>query len=282
VGRIFVGTSGWLYEHWRGIFYPAGLPSGRRLAWLAGRFATVEVNGTFYSLTRPAAVAAWRASVPAEFVFAIKASRYITHMLKLAPERAPLGNFFAQGILLLGRQLGPILWQLPPTLRFDRDRASRFFDLVPDDLHGAERAAHWHDVRVTHRSVLTAPDGHRTQPLRHALEVRHASWVSDEARAFCIERGLALVTADTAGHHPFALERTADFAYLRLHGSRRLYGSRYSDRELGFWAGHLRELASHGDVYVYFDNDRLAYAPADALRLIDRLHEDRSELAPVS
>jgi uncharacterized protein YecE (DUF72 family) len=275
VGRISVGTSGWLYEHWRGIFYPERLPAGRRLAFLAERFSTVEVNGTFYSLTRPAAVAAWRASVPPGFVFAVKASRYITHLLKLAPERAPLGNFFAQGILLLGRQLGPILWQLPPVLRFDRERAARFFDLVPDDLRGAERAARGHDTRVTGRCVLTSSTGNR--PLRHALEVRHPSWVSDEARAFCIERGLALVTADTAGCHPFALGRTADFAYLRLHGSRRLYGSRYSDRELDFWAVHLHQLAAEGDVYVYFDNDRLAYAPADALRLIDRLSEIRSE-----
>jgi len=277
VGRIFVGTSGWLYEHWRGIFFPPKLAARRRLAYLAERLPTVEANGTFYSLTRPAAVRAWRESVPPGFVFAVKASRYITHMLKLKAERAPLGNFFAQGILLLGGQLGPILWQLPPMLGFDADRAARFFDLLPDDLRGAERAARWHDSRVAGRCVLTAPDGR--QPLRHALEVRHPSWHTDEARGFCIERGLALVTADTAGRHPFAFEQTAEFHYVRLHGSRKLYGSRYSDRELDFWAEHIRALP--GDVYVYFDNDYKAYAPADALRLIDRLAH-RSEWAPAS
>src|SRR4051794_40397833 len=113
-GRVLIGTSGWNYRHWRGPFYPAGLRQKDELAYLAERFPSVEVNGTFYSLTRPTACAAWRAAAPPGFVFAIKGSRYITHMLKLARFEAPLGNFFAQGILRLGNQLGPILWQLPP------------------------------------------------------------------------------------------------------------------------------------------------------------------------
>src|SRR4029079_13438993 len=128
-----IGTSGWQYPSWRGDFYPAGLPHARELEYLAARFATVEVNGTFYSLTRPTACAAWRQQVPEGFLFAIKGSRYITHMLKLRRFEPALANFFASGILRLGSALGPILWQLPPQLPFDRDRARAFFLALPRD-----------------------------------------------------------------------------------------------------------------------------------------------------
>jgi uncharacterized protein YecE (DUF72 family) len=268
-GAVWIGTSGWNYRHWRGRFYPEGWPQKRELAFIASRFPTVEVNGTFYSLTRPSACAAWRKVVPAHFLFAIKGSRYITHMLKLDRFEAPLGNFFAQGILLLGRQLGPILWQLPPRLKFDRERAHRFFEALPRDLAGAERRARRHDVRTTGRSALTVPDG-RTRPLRYAVEPRHASWLSDEALAELQQQDIALVAADTAGRHPFSLARTAGFAYLRLHGSTQLYASRYQDAEIELWASRVRALVDQGlDVHVYFDNDAQAHAPFDALRLID-------------
>lgn len=270
-GLARVGTSGWIYPHWRERFYPAGLPARRQLAYLAERFATVEVNGTFYSLKRPHAFAAWRAAVPPGFVFAVKGSRYITHMLKLGKCHAPLANFFAQGLLLLGRQLGPILWQLPPVLGFDAARARTFLAALPRDLAAAERLARRHDARLNGRSVLTAPDG-RQRPLRYAFEVRHASWLCEEALALFAAFDVALVTADAADRHPLSLERTAGFAYVRLHGSRVLYGSRYSDGELDRWAALVDRWTARGDdVYVYFDNDVKAYAPGDALRLCERL-----------
>jgi uncharacterized protein YecE (DUF72 family) len=253
------------------VFYPEGLAQKRELAYLASRFGTVEVNGTFYSLTRPSACEAWRTQVPPDFLFAIKGSRYITHMLKLRRFEAPLGNFFAQGILRLGAQLGPILWQLPPGLRFDAERARAFFQALPRDLAGAERWARRHDARTTGRAALTAPDdgaAARKAPLRHAIEPRHASWMEGAALRELQANDVALVAADTAGKHPFAFERTADFAYLRLHGSTQLYASRYTDEELGIWAGRVRQLRDDGiDVYVYFDNDAQAHAPFDALRL---------------
>ena len=271
-GHALVGTSGWIYEHWKGLFYPDGLPARRQLAFLAERFATVEVNGTFYSLKRPHAFQVWRESVPPGFVFAVKGSRYITHMLKLARCDKPLANFFAQGVLLLGRQLGPILWQLPPMLGFDAARTRAFLERLPRDLHEAERLARRHDQRLTGRSVLRAPDGHG-QRLRHAFEVRHASWLGEEALQLLAAFDVALVTADTADHHPLSLERTADFAYVRLHGSRALYASRYSDGELDGWAALVDGWTARGDdVYVYFDNDNKAYAPGDARRLRERLH----------
>jgi uncharacterized protein YecE (DUF72 family) len=270
-GRVWIGTSGWNYPHWRGLFYPRGLRQKDELSYLAGRLGSVEVNGTFYSLTRPAACAAWRKAVPPDFVFAIKGSRYITHMLKLGRFRAPLGNFFAQGILRLGAQLGPILWQLPPNLAFNAARARPFFEALPRDLDQAERCARSHDARTTGRAALTAPDGGGLR-LRHALEPRDASWLRPEALELLAAHDIALVAADTAGRHPFALERTASFAYLRLHGSTQLYASRYSDAELAMWAGRIRALRDDGhDVHVYFDNDGSAHAPHDALRLVAAL-----------
>jgi uncharacterized protein YecE (DUF72 family) len=272
-GRAIVGTSGWIYKHWNGRFYPEGLPGKRQLAYMAERFSTVEVNGTFYSLSRPNCFAKWRSDVPDHFVFAIKGSRYLTHMLKLTKPLAPLANFFAQGVLLLGAQLGPILWQLPPMLGFDYDKTRAFLDLLPRDLHEAERLARKHDERLNGRSALRAPDGH-DRPLRHAFEIRHASWLEEEALQLLAEHGIALVTADTADHHPLSMERTTDeFAYIRLHGARKLYASRYTDEELDEWAALVDAWRRRGsDVYVYFDNDNKAYAPGDARRLLDRLY----------
>jgi uncharacterized protein YecE (DUF72 family) len=268
VGRAFIGTSGWLYPRWRGDFYPAGLPHRRELAYLAERLPSVEVNGTFYSLTRPATCAAWRAAVPTGFTFAIKGSRFITHMLKLRNFEAPLANFFSSGLLCLGAMLGPVLWQLPPQLGFDADRTRRFFEAVPRDVAAAERWARRHDARTTGRAALTAPDG-RQQVIRHAVEIRHPSWLTDAALDTLRQLDVALVAADTAGKHPLSFERTAGFAYVRLHGATALYASRYEDHELAPWTERIAGwMAAGDDVYVYFDNDAQGHAPHDAVRLL--------------
>ncbi len=265
---VRVGTSGWNYPSWRGHFFPRGLPQRAELGYLAERLAAVEVNGTFYSMTRPSACRRWRASVPADFRFAIKGSRYITHMLKLAHFEAPLANFFASGILHLGAQLGPILWQLPPFLAFDDDRADAFLAALPRTIAAAERRARRHDARTTGRAVLTAPDG-RHRELRHAVEVRHPTWLAPSALEMMRRHRVALVVADTAGKHPFALHETADFVYVRLHGSSELYRSRYTDAELRRWARRVRRWDAAGkDVWVFFDNTDKRHAPDDALRLM--------------
>jgi uncharacterized protein YecE (DUF72 family) len=205
--------------------------------------------------------------VPDEFVFAIKGSRYITHMLKLRRFEEPLANFFASGLLRLGATLGPILWQLPPQLPYDDGRVRAFFEAVPRDIPGAERWARRHDHRTTGRAALRAAEP-RPGPIRHAVEVRHPSWLTDAALDRLRALDVALVAADSAGKHPLSLERTADFAYVRLHGSTALYASRYSDAELAVWAERIAAWASAGaDVYVYFDNDARGHAPHDALRL---------------
>jgi uncharacterized protein YecE (DUF72 family) len=265
--RARVGTSGWSYRGWRGDFYPARLPHRLELAYLSQRLPTVEVNGTFYGLTRPAACAAWRAAVPDDFTFAVKGSRYITHLLKLRKFEAPLANFFASGLLRLGAALGPILWQLPPQLGFDEERARAFFLAVPRDLRAAERCARRHDARTAGRASLRAAAG-AGGPLRHAVEVRHASWLTERALQTLRALDVALVAADTAGKYPLSYERTAGFAYVRLHGSATLYASRYTDAEIGAWARRISAWTAAGsDVYVYFDNDAEGHAPHDAVRL---------------
>lgn len=266
MATVLVGASGWAYPPWRGHFYPRGLPHARELAHLASRLPAVEVNGTFYSLTRPSVCDAWRAAVPAEFTFAVKGSRYVTHMLKLRDVGAPLANFFASGILRLGAQLGPILWQLPAMVRFDPARATTFLAALPADVRSAERLARRHDRRVTGRACLTAPDG-RDRRLRHALEVRHDSWLAPEAIELVARHGVALVVADTAGRHPFAIHDTADFRYVRLHGASELYRSRYEDAELAAWARRVRRWTAAGqDAYVFFDDTDKRHASGDASR----------------
>jgi uncharacterized protein YecE (DUF72 family) len=278
-GRVLVGTSGWLYPSWRGDFYPRGLPHARELAYMAARLPTVEVNGTFYSLTRPSSCDAWRRQVPPGFVFAIKGSRYITHMLKLRGFEHALANFFASGILRLGPTLGPILWQLPPQLPFDPVRARGFFEALPRDVAGAERWARRHDARTTGRAALTAAGG-RQRALRHALEIRHPSWLSEAALALLRAFDIALVAADTAGRHPLSVDRTASFGYVRLHGATELYASRYHNRDLERWSRLIDGWATGGaDVYAYFDNDARGHAPHDAERL-RRMLEPPTEAAP--
>jgi uncharacterized protein YecE (DUF72 family) len=275
---VRIGTSGWSYPHWRQAFYPPEVRAEESLAFLSTRFDTVEVNGTFYSLVTPHVVDAWRGAVPPGFVFAVKASRYITHMKKLSGGIEPLANFFAQGILRLGARLGPVLWQLPPNLPFTLDRVRAFLELLPHDLRAAERLARRHDARLAGRCALRAPDG-RDARLRHAFEVRHESWLQGEALRLLQTHDVALVSAETAGKYPSSVERTASFAYVRLHGSHVLYGSRYTDAELDAWAKRIRRWSNQGSaVFAYFDNDNRAYAPQDAERLRARV-EGRKPVA---
>jgi uncharacterized protein YecE (DUF72 family) len=264
-------VSGWVYPHWSGTFFPEGVSLARRLAYVGEHFSSVEINGTFYSLKRPAVFDRWRSEVPPSFVFAVKASRYYTHMVKLKGV-APIANFFAQGVLRLGAQLGPILWQLPPMLRFTPERARAFFELLPRDMKEAEKLARRHDSRLTGRCALRAPDG-RDRPLRHALEIRDESWLSEESLDLMRAHGVALVAADTAGKHPRSELRTADFAYVRLHGARKLYVGHYTDDELDEWATRAAGWMRGGsDVHVYFDNtDVIPAAPFDALVLSEKI-----------
>src|SRR4051794_28508275 len=166
-GTIRIGISGWTYAPWRGVFYPRGLPHSRELTYAARHFAAIEINGTFYGLQRPEAFARWRDDTPDDFVFAVKGSRYITHMLKLKNAETPLANFLASGILRLGPKLGPLLWQFPPQMRFDAERFEQFFRLLPHDTDAASALARRHDHRLDGRSALKSDVA---TDLRHAVE----------------------------------------------------------------------------------------------------------------
>ena len=266
---VRVGISGWRYPGWRGTFYPAGLPQRRELEHASRLLRSIEINGSFYSLQRPESYLAWRAQTPAGFRFAVKGGRFITHMLRLAGVQTALANFFASGVLALGDKLGPILWQLPPTLAFDAERLDAFLALLPRGTAAAGALAAGHDARLPGQAWL-ATDADR--PLRHALEVRHPSYRSPQFTDLMRRRGMAVVVADTAGKWPLLEEVTADFVYVRLHGAEELYVSGYDDASLDAWAGRIGAWRAAGcDVWAYFDNDVKVRAPLDAMALARRL-----------
>jgi uncharacterized protein YecE (DUF72 family) len=268
--EVRIGVSGWRYPRWRGDFYPKGLPQRLELTYAADRMSAVEVNGSFYSLQRPSSYAAWAAAVPDGFLFAVKGGRFITHMKKLAGVETALANFFASGVLALGDKLGPVLWQLPERLAFDEERLEGFFGLLPRTTVEAGRLAARHDDKLAEDRALTTPLSDRL--LRHALEPRHPSFESSEAREVLRRNDICMVVADSAGRWPQMPDATSDLRYVRLHGETELYASGYTDDSLDRWADQCRRWLDEGhDVHVYFDNDAKGHAPHDAVRLLDRL-----------
>ncbi|MBV7486018.1 DUF72 domain-containing protein [Bordetella sp. BOR01] len=280
---IRIGISGWRYPPWRGSFYPEGLPQAQELAYASHQVSTIEINGTFYSLQRPEWFARWRDATPRGFVFSVKGTRFITHRLRLRNIETPLANFLASGLFELREKLGPILWQFPPSMRFDAQRFEHFLGLLPHDTDAASRLARRHDARMNDRAAV---QGGPRRPLRHAVEIRHESFACPEFVAMLRTHGVALVTADTAGKWPLLEDATADFAYLRLHGDKKLYSSGYSDHALHHWASRIRYWSrgrepgdahragarpprAYGprDIYCYFDNDIKVKAPGDARSL---------------
>ena len=270
LGRAFIGISGYDYKPWRGVFYPDELPARRWLEFASARFNSIELNGTFYSLKSPTVFARWVEETPArDFVFAVKGGRFITHNLKLRNVERALGNFFASGVLALGRKTGPFLWQLPATYRFDAERLDGFMRQLPRTSRAAEDVALHHDERLRRGALVDARANVR---YRHAFEVRHPSYFHEEFYALLREHRCGFVVADTAGKFPYAEEVTADFVYARLHGSEELYASGYTDSELDIWARKTDAWRAAGrDVYVYFDNDIKVHAPYDAMRLAGRV-----------
>ena len=267
--EVRVGISGWTYAPWRGVFYPRGLAQHRELAFASRKVRSIEINGTFYSLQRPESYAWWREQTPEDFTFSVKAPRFITHVKRLKDPVTPLANFFASGVLRLGEKLGPILWQLPPSFRFDPERLDFFLSKLPRTTREAAALSKKHDFRLKGRA-WTETDADR--PLRHALEIRHPSFAVPEFVSLLKKRRTALVVADTAGKWPLLEELTTDFMYVRLHGDKAIYVSGYTPRALERWAGKLRAWGKAGrDVYVYFDNDVKVRAPYDAMSLAHRL-----------
>ncbi len=237
-GALRIGTSGWHYASWRGPFYPAALKPADFLAHYRTRFSSAEINNSFYRLPTEEAVAAWREGTPEDFLFAWKASRFITHMKKLRGVEESLDLVFGR-MAGLGEKLGPVLFQLPPMLRADRDRLGGFLSLLPQ--------------------------GHRI-----AVEFRHPSWYEPPILDLLARHDAALCLSDHAAA-PAPWETTASFVYIRGHGADGRYAGNYSDETLDTWAARIAEWRTQGrDVYCYFDNDIKSAAPFDAERLVQR------------
>jgi uncharacterized protein YecE (DUF72 family) len=290
-GRVRIGISGWNYKGWRGKFYPPKLRQKDELAYAASLFPSIEINGTFYGLQRPSSFLTWVEQTPRDFEFAVKGSRYITHMLKLKNAEQALANFFASGPLALGPKLGPFLWQFPPQFAFNADRFEEFFNLLPHTTTAAAELARRHDQRLEGRA-FTETLRHRA--LRHAVEIRHESFRSPDFMKLLRRYNIANVVADTVDW-PRLMDVTSDFVYCRLHGSEVLYTSGYTDVDLDLWATRIAAWArgqdcdrnhpqndfactdpprprAARDIYVYFDNDAKVYAPVDAQNLITRVN----------
>ena len=234
-GRARVGCSGWQYRHWRGDFYPDTLPQSRWFDHYASVFDTVEINNTFYRLPERATFATWAERAPSGFEFAIKASRFLTHMKKLKDPEEPVERLFSR-MSALGSHLGPVLYQLPPGWTVDVDRFQHFLGILP------------------RRS-------------RHVVEFRHPSWYSSAIRSLAAQHGVAICLHDMPGS---ATERdaTGAFVYVRFHGTSTRYGGSYSEDRLQRWAVWLSDRLDQGcDVYAYFNNDVGGHAPRNALTL---------------
>ncbi len=234
--QIRIGTSGWSYKHWKGgVFYPEDLKAGQELEYYATQFDTVELNSTFYHAPREQTCVKWAARTPESFLFAVKVSKAITHTRRLADIAEPL-RFFLSRVRAMRDKLGPLLFQLPPSLRCDIELLKSALRQIPADL-------------------------------RATFEFRHQSWFCPEVYETLWQANAALTIADSARYPP-ALETTANFVYVRLHGHQQMYASNYTRAELQDWAEHIAKWAAEDrDVYVYFDNDVEGHAPHNAAEL---------------
>jgi len=285
--RTFIGISGWRYAGWRQRFYPKGLPQRRELEYVASQLNSVEINGSFYSLQRPGSYQQWYESTPPGFIFSVKGGRFITHMLKLRGIESALANFFASGVLALGDKLGPILWQFPPQFGCNLERFAEFFKQLPRTGEEAVELASRHNAKLDGRAWLKA---NGVGEIRHAVEIRHATFLCPDFIHLLREHNIAMVFADTAQKFVYTEDVTSDFIYIRLHGDEQLYVSGYSETALDWWeqrirtwrAGrqpadaslvepHVKAPRHARDVYVYFDNDAKVHAPFDAMNLSRRL-----------
>ncbi|MBI3584906.1 MAG: DUF72 domain-containing protein [Nitrospinae bacterium] len=236
-GKCFIGTSGWSYDHWAGVFYPEDLKTSDRLAFYINHFNSVEINNTFYHLPTPSAFKSWKKIVPNNFIYALKGSRFLTHMKKLKDPKEPL-ELFLERARLLKDNLGPILFQLPPHWRCNTERLKEFVKLLPKNI-------------------------------RFAFEFREPSWFNKEVYDILKENNIALCIY----HMPefeSPIEVTAKFVYIRFHGTEFLYGGRYSKKELLKWTDLINGFIKEGkDVYVYFNNDANGYAVINAKELME-------------
>ena len=287
MGKIYIGISGWRYEPWRGVFYPDDLRQDDELAYASRALPSIELNGSFYALQKPDSYAEWYAATPKDFVFSVKGNRFITHAKRLNEIDGPLANVLASGVFNLREKLGPFLWQFPPNFKFDAERMEHFLSLLPHDTNEGLALARQYEPRMEGKVALEVD---KKRKLRHAVEIRHDSFIDEAFIALLRKYKVALVMADTARTWPSYEDVCADFMYLRLHGDKELYASGYSEEALDRWAQRIKAWSSGSqpedarlisakagpkkasrDVFCYFDNDIKVNAPFDAQRLMAKL-----------
>lgn len=256
-----IGVSGWDYGGWRGDFFPDNLARSAELHYTTERLGTVELNASFYSLRSPSTYERWSAQLPAGAVMAVKGSRYVTHVRRLVDVRTALANFFGSGPLVLGPHLGPFLWQLPATMRFERDRLEGFLEQLPRTAHEALALV----SRDADRPSCSWRGPVADRRLEHVLEVRHPSFTRDVLAPVVAAADVAVVANDAAAPWPRLDLPSSRTAYVRLHGPAALYRGGYGRGDLEPWAVRMEQWVRAGrHVLAYFNNDAEGRAPHDA------------------
>ncbi|MET3928038.1 DUF72 domain-containing protein [Devosia sp. 2618] len=262
-GAIRTGTAGWVFEPWRGSFYPDGLVQKKELAYASSRLGSIEINATFRANQKPESFAKWAGEARDGFVFSIKGPQLVTHIKRLKNCEIELANFFASGPLALGAKLGPFVWQLPPNVSYDRDVLASFLALLPKTTSEYVALAGKSDARLKSAPYL---DVAGVSVIRHAIELRNASFDNPEVAALLAEHNVARVIADTA-ENP-SRELTADFAYCRLQGPAHGDGQGYQTGDIADWAKTVKGWADGGkDVFAYFVHEDKLHAPDNAIAL---------------
>src|ERR1044072_6758085 len=233
MAKIRIGMSGWTYKDWRGGFYPKGLVQKRELHYASRQVNSIEINGTFYSLQKPESFQRWHDETPEDFVFAVKASQYITHIRRLKDIAEPLANFFASGLLCLKEKMGPILWQFPPNVMLKDDRFEKFLNLLPFDSKSAAHIAKRHGSIIDGRAVTKVSSDY---PIRHAFEFRNPSFQDEGFIEMLREYGVAVVFAHSGEKCPYMEDLTSNFIYMRMHGQEAQYKKGYPPETLSWLA----------------------------------------------
>ncbi|MCE3252181.1 MAG: hypothetical protein K0Q67_1191 [Cellvibrio sp.] len=288
MAKFYIGISGWRYAPWRNNFYPKGLVQKKELYFASRSVNSIEINGSFYALQTPERYAGWYADTPENFVFSVKAPRYITHIRRLNDVEEPIANFFASGPLELKEKLGAMLWQFPPSFKFNEEQFHQFLKMLPKTAGEALSI-----TRKYHPDFDLPEQVQRKRVLRHAVEIRNQTFVDETFIALLRRYNVAFVIADTARRWPYAEDITSDFVYMRLHGDTELYRSGYSEEAIDHWYRRIKswsqgvqprdakliakrtKLHNSLDVYCYFDNTDKLWAPQDARQLSHLLGVDK-------
>jgi uncharacterized protein YecE (DUF72 family) len=297
MSEIRVGMSGWTFAPWRGHFYPKKMVQKKELEYASRQVNSIEINGTFYSLQKPKTFQSWYDQTPEDFVFAVKAPQFITHVLRLKDSFEPLCTFLGSGLLCLKKKLGPILWQFPPNVTLKDDRFEKFIKLLPQDSNHAAELSKNHSSKIEGRAWTEAGGDYR---IRHAFEFRHSSFQNRDFIEMMKAYSIAVVIADSAKKSPYFEDLTSDFVYVRMQGENLDFEKGYTDlalKEMAYrvktWSSgsqvkdakcvsDLSPFPGEKDIFLYFNNDEKINSPHDAVKMIKLLKIKMAQESNVS